>query len=176
MTITQIQHLLAFLGIYGGAADGVWGKESRRAARIFQASVGLDPDGIPGTATQEALRRAIAQPQREEFWDTVPNFTPSEFTCPCGCGRGDIDHTLVKVCQRIRDQFGLPFLVSSGLRCPSRNGEVGGVPNSKHLSGRAVDFCIRGKTAAQVLPVAQSQREIRYAYAIDKSYVHMELA
>lgn len=176
MTITQIQHLLGYLGLYVGPVDGIWGDASRRAARIFQASHGLDPDGIPGVETQEALRTAVAQPEGAEFWDTVPNFAPAEFVCPCGCGLTTVDHGLVRVCQRLRDRFDAPFLISSGPRCRAHNAAVGGVSNSRHLSGRAVDFRIRGKAAAQVLPTARSQPEIRYAYAIDDSFVHMEMS
>lgn len=175
MTIAQIQHLLAFLGFYSAPVDGVWGQKSRQGTAAFQASVGLDPDGIPGENTQKALRQAVARESEADFWDTVPNFTQSEFTCPCGCGRNNISHDLVRVCQRLRDHFDAPLEPSSGLRCPEHNAKVGGVPNSKHLSGRAVDFRIRGRTAAQVLPLAQAQGEIRYAYAIDEQFVHMEM-
>jgi hypothetical protein len=38
-----------------------------------------------------------------------------------------------------------------------------------------MDFCVRGKTAAQVLAYVQKQPEIRYAYAINGSYVHMDV-
>lgn len=174
MTVEQIQHLLAYLGHYTAPVDGVWGIRSRQAAVDFQKSAGLDPDGIPGRDTQNALRQAVAREEQGDVWAAVPNFTPSEFTCPC-CGLNNVDHTLVRVCQRIRDHFDAPFEVSSGSRCPSHNKAVGGVPNSRHLSGRAVDFRIRGRTAAQVLPIAQSQSEICYAYAIDGNYVHMEM-
>lgn len=174
MTIEQIQHLLAYLGFYTAPVDGVWGEKSRQAAVKFQKSVGLNPDGIPGKDTQMALRQAVAREEGDDFWDSVPNFTPAEFTCPC-CGLNNVDHTLVRVCQRLRDHFDAPLEVSSGPRCPAHNAEVGGVANSRHLSGRAVDFCIRGRRAAEVLPLAQSQREIRYAYAIDGKYVHMEM-
>lgn len=175
MTITQIQHLLAYLGFYQAAVDGIWGAQSQQAAREFQTQAGLDPDGIPGALTQNALRKAVGEGMQDDFWATVPSFTPAEFTCHCGCGYDAVDHTLVRVCQRLRNQFDAPFMVSSGPRCPAHNAKVGGVSGSKHLSGRAVDFSIRGKTAAQILPIAQSQPEIRYAYAIDESFVHMEM-
>jgi acyl dehydratase len=37
-----------------------------------------------------------------------------------------------------------------------------------------MDFRIEGKTSAQVLAYVQQQPEIRYAYAIDSQYVHMD--
>jgi uncharacterized protein YcbK (DUF882 family) len=65
-------------------------------------------------------------------------------------------------------------LVASGLRCEQHNANVGGVANSRHKTGRAMDFRIEGKTSAQVLAYVQQQPEIRYAYAIDSQYVHMD--
>lgn len=177
MTIQQIQHLLAYLGCYSGPVDGIWGERSRQGTAAFQKAAGLEADGIPGNRTQAALRKAVGEglPTVDAFWDSVPNFTPAEFVCSCGCGFHTVDYTLVRICQRLRDRLDAPFLISSGSRCPKHNAEVGGVPSSRHLTGRAVDFRIRGKTAAQVLPLAKSQPEIRYAYAIDDEYVHMEM-
>jgi peptidoglycan hydrolase-like protein with peptidoglycan-binding domain len=36
MTIKQIQHLLAYLGYYTGAVDGIWGTQSASATSRFQ--------------------------------------------------------------------------------------------------------------------------------------------
>jgi hypothetical protein len=38
-----------------------------------------------------------------------------------------------------------------------------------------MDFCVRGKTADQILVEISDYPEIRYAYAIDSSYVHMDV-
>jgi uncharacterized protein YcbK (DUF882 family) len=51
----------------------------------------------------------------------------------------------------------------------------GGVANSRHIKGTAMDFCIRGLPSSIVLPYVQAQKEVRYAYAIDGSYVHMDV-
>ena len=60
MTIKQIQCLLAYLGYYGGRADGIAGECTVAAVRRFQADYGLAVDGIPGAATQKMLIGAIA--------------------------------------------------------------------------------------------------------------------
>lgn len=39
-----------------------------------------------------------------------------------------------------RKQLGAPIIVSSGYRCEKLNSAVGGVPNSQHLTGQAVDL------------------------------------
>ena len=40
----------------------------------------------------------------------------------------------------IRENLGVPILVSSGYRCPLLNKAVGGVSNSQHLKGLAADL------------------------------------
>jgi len=38
-----------------------------------------------------------------------------------------------------------------------------------------MDFHVMGKGSAEVLPYVLRQPEIRYAYAIDGSYLHMDV-
>ena len=38
-----------------------------------------------------------------------------------------------------------------------------------------MDFFIRGKTAAEVLTYVESLPEVRYAYDIDGTFVHMDV-
>lgn len=48
---------------------------------------------------------------------------------------------LVKdILQPIRDRYGKPIYVNSGYRSPALNKAVGGVANSEHLTGNAVDI------------------------------------
>jgi len=47
--------------------------------------------------------------------------------------------TLVK-CDTLREAYGNPLIVASGIRTPERNEQVGGVKNSSHLLGYAVDW------------------------------------
>lgn len=82
---------------------------------------------------------------------------------------------MVRAAEQIREHFGVPITVSSGVRCPSHNAGVGGVPNSKHLTGKAMDFSVKGVGAEQVLAYVRLLPQISYAYAIDANYVHMEL-
>lgn len=186
MTVEQKQCLLKYLGYYEGKVDGIWGPGSEQATRELQAASGLSEDGIFGDGTLAAVKVAVAndrfkvqaQPQEPEtgdFWAGIPNFRRREFACKCGCGFDDIDQGLVSVIQRVRDHFGGPGIVSSGCRCPEHNARVGGKANSRHLRGRAVDFSIRGRNSQEVLAYVQQQPEIRYSYAIDGSYVHMDV-
>jgi hypothetical protein len=47
---------------------------------------------------------------------------------------------LVRKVQKVRDLVGPPIKINSGYRTPERNAEVGGVPNSLHCQGKAVDI------------------------------------
>ena len=50
-----------------------------------------------------------------------------------------------KVLQPLRDAMG-PITIASGYRCPALNKAVGGVTNSQHMKGEAVDIFIKGDT------------------------------
>lgn len=59
---------------------------------------------------------------------------------------------LVVLClQPIRDKLKKPMIITSGFRNSQVNKLVGGVSNSQHLYGQAVDFKVSGMTPAQVV-------------------------
>ena len=169
MTVKQRQHLLAYLGLYTGAVDGIWGEKSRSALAAFRDRFGADTD--------LRLRQAVAEDRDtgEDFWQGIRYFTREEFACRCGrCGGfpAEPEKKLVEAADQLREDLGI-IDVSSGVRCEGHNAAVGGVENSRHLSGKAMDFRVRGRTAAQVL-AAVKKLPVRYAYAIDGYYVHMD--
>lgn len=187
MTNSQKQHLLAYLGYYSAAVDGIWGQMSEQATRQFQRDFMEQEDGIFGNETEARIRQIIASeeepkpfpPEQPVFWQEVKFFTRQEFACKCGkCGGfpQEPEQLLLKLADRTREHFKSPMLVSSGVRCPGHNAAVGGVSNSRHLTGKAMDFCVCGCSAKQVLDYLRQQPELRYAYAIDESYVHMDIA
>lgn len=176
MTNKQKQHLLAFLGLYDGQIDGIWGPKSQ---------VGMDSvrKKYPNLDEEAALLEAVANWYPDDtdgdFWADCPNFTREEFRCTCG-GRGcngfpaEPRERLVRNAQAARDHFGRSAPVSSGVRCQLRNSELpGSAGNSLHLSGRAMDFCVAGVSSAKLLDFIRTLPEVHEAYAIDGSYVHM---
>lgn len=189
MTIKQRQALLFYLGYYVGNIDGDWGTLSKTATKAFQKDFGLTADGVCGDATEKALKHAIAygMPAKKtetaksgDWWDDIEYFKKPEFACKCGgkyCNGypTEMKEKVVKVADRTRRYFGKQAIVSSGLRCDQHNANVGGVSNSRHKQGKAIDIGIVGKTSAQVLAYVQKQPEIRYAYAIDNEFVHMDV-
>lgn len=186
MTIKQIQHLLAFLGYYSGTVDGIWGKLSSDAAARFQRDYGnLAADGIAGEKTQEALRKAVSggmpeKPKGEDFWDQIRYWSREEFRCRCGgkyCSGfpAEPDRVLVELVDDIRETAGKPGHASSGLRCRTWNRIQGGAVNSRHMTGKALDFCIEGMPGSQLLSLVQKDSRTRYAYIIDGGWVHVDV-
>ena len=186
MTVKQKQCLLAYLGYYTGAIDGIWGEKSRQATEAFQQAYGLKADGMAGSVTEETLRGAVAgtvEPIASgqlPFWDDIKYFRRNDpyIACPCGtCGGFPVEPSekLMRLADRVREHFGAPMIPTSTVRCPAHNAAVGGVATSYHLRGRAMDFYIRGLSAATVLAYVQTQG-VHYAYAIDGSAVHMDVS
>ena len=185
MTIRQRQHLLGYLGYYSAEADGIWGPKSREAALRFQQDFGgLTADGSVETDTEEALKRAVAEgmPERQsdDFWQEIRYFTREEFRCKCG-GRfcegypAEMKRMAVVIADRARAYFGAPGHVVSGLRCRQHNANSGGVENSQHMSGEAVDLRIDGVGADALLAYVKQQPEVRYAYKINSTNVHFDI-
>lgn len=73
---------------------------------------------------------------------SLSHFSPSEFTCHCGCGAGmeRMDSGFLMKLEEARKLAGIPFVLSSAYRCPKHNRAVGGVEDSAHVRGYAADI------------------------------------
>ena len=180
MTVKQIQCLLLYLGYPVGAPDGITGSQTRQAVKLFQAAEGLKADGDPGQETQAALLAAVSAgrmyapaetetassgqstAQTGTFWDDIKYFRREEFRCQCGgkyCNGFPAEpaEETVRMADEIRRRAGVPLSVNSGVRCKQHNADVGGVSNSLHLIGRAVDLAPIGGdiSAARLQEIAE---------------------
>lgn len=198
MTVKQIQLLLAYLGYDPGAIDGADGPQTSAAVKAFQQAEGLEPDGIAGPQTQARLREAVfqcrvyvppdapggAEHKQEDvtgtFWDRIKYFTRAEFKCKC-CGRfcngypAEMQEAVVKIADAARDHFGKPAHVVSGLRCEQWNAHEGGVANSQHMYGEAIDLRIDGVDSETLRQFVASQPGHRYSYCINSTNVHFDI-
>jgi len=112
----------------------------------------------------------------ENWWQDIRYFTREEFACKCGCGYPvQMHRAVVVLADRARAHFGAPATVVSGLRCETHNVRVGGVANSRHLTGRAIDLRIQGISAVRLLDYLEAEPEVRYAYAINETNVHLDV-
>ena len=75
--------------------------------------------------------------------DLSRDFSRSEFRCKCGCGKDDVSMDLVVQLQRLRSLLRRPVIVTSGVRCEAYNAQVGGKPDSAHLTGEAADIACK---------------------------------
>ena len=176
MTALQKQCLLTYLGFDCGGIDGIWGERSAAATAEFQEQRGLEADGVFGAETEAEVLSAVWG--GKGWWDGIRHFSREEFGCKCGnCGGFPAEpaEKLVKLADMVREYFDAPALVSSGVRCPVHNMAVGGVANSRHLTGKAMDFCVRGRNSGEILDYVNRQNGIRYAYAIESQYIHMDV-
>lgn len=78
------------------------------------------------------------------------HFSRAEFACHhCGdLPEQGISQALLEGLEKLRTVIGdKPINVSSGYRCPVRNRQVDGVPNSDHMKGKAADIYVTGMRA-----------------------------
>lgn len=67
-------------------------------------------------------------------------FSPEEFDSPDLPGSHvNMDPQFLKLLDLCRERAAIPFKITSGYRTAERNKQVGGVENSSHLKGVAVD-------------------------------------
>ena len=189
MTLKQKQALLAYLGYYDGPLDGLWGEMSQWATEAFQRNYQLTVDGIFGAATEKRILDVIATGEKPvddkmsataDWWKGIRYFTRAEFKCKCG-GRfcngypAEMQEAVVKIADAAREHFGKPAHVVSGLRCKQWNAHEGGVANSQHMYGEAIDLRIDGVDSETLRQFVASQTGHRYSYCINSTNVHFDI-
>lgn len=194
MTMKRLQMNLKFLGYYDGEIDGIKGEKTLNAIKKFQYDNLLVVDGIAGQNTIDCIRNKIVYIQEElgvtvdgvagnetitaynnkvgnkiYSWNNIKYFKENEFTCKCGCRLNNMNLKVVKIADKVREHFGSPAIVTSGTRCQKHNKEVGGVSNSRHLQGKAIDMYVKGVNGGDLLAYLQTlvnSGELRYTYRI----------
>lgn len=196
MTQVQKQCLLNFLGYDTGGIGNGWGAKSRNAVECCQEDLGIPADGIWGEQTEAAVLEAVytweeaGEPESGEgpealdaLFAGIRYWKPEEFRCRCGeyhapyCGGFPAlpDRNLLELADDMREQFGAPAHRTSGLRCRQHNLDSGGAANSRHLSGKALDFYIEGVPGEKLLSQVKKDPRTRYAYLVGGQVVHMDV-
>lgn len=78
------------------------------------------------------------------------------------------------VLEPLRIAIGKPIHINSGYRCARLNRNIGGVSNSQHISGEAVDITVEGMTNVEIIS-AIKKLELPVDQCIEEfgSWVHV---
>lgn len=196
--IDRIQDILIATVDNSLVDDGLAGPKTMAALKLYQEAQGLPQTGLVDDATWDALMEESPNlPDREPvpevdtpppedsttvitFWPGIVYFKRKEMRCKCGsryCNGfpAEPKQLLMELADRARKHFGRPAHVVSGLRCTRWNQIQGGVANSQHMYGEAMDIRIDGVTSAELLAWMKKQPEVRYCYAINATNVHFDI-
>ncbi|KNZ42078.1 D-Ala-D-Ala carboxypeptidase family metallohydrolase [Acetobacterium bakii] len=178
MYILEIQETLKKAGYDPGPLDDIAGPQTLAAITAFQTDHGLEADGMVGPMTHQALfqdTNPVVQPGDQ----LTHHFNRQEFRCCCE-GRfcngfpNEMNPVLMASLEALRQTLDVPIIVTSGIRCPSRNAEVGGIPNSKHLIGHAVD-CYAPGLDVYTLAAAARNHNLGVIIYEDQGFCHLEI-
>lgn len=89
--------------------------------------------------------------ERDGSINLTTNFRVKEFACSDGTDPILIHPFLPFICQSVRNKFGVAFTPNSAYRTVCHNEKVGGVSNSNHIYGLAVDIPAVGGVTPQQL-------------------------
>jgi putative chitinase len=145
--VREIQSKLQSLGYYEGQVDGISGPKTAKAWANFKRDNWLDQEEIIGEASLELLREQSPTIDWEDFDSKVSKYFSVGEVCQWYWNRIVKDERirsnvveLARELDEVREEFGKPIHVTSWYRPPAVNAAVGGVPNSTHLTGKAVDI------------------------------------
>ena len=190
--VDAIQDVVTKYAVSPLVNDGLAGPATMAATAAYQKAKGLPQTGRIDDKTWDLL-------MEESPYDDEPSATTSgtsndsaakkwvgkyfareELKCKCGgkyCNGypAEPQELLVILADRAREYFGKPAYNVSCLRCKTWNTKCGGVANSRHMKGKAMDIRIPGVSADQLRAFFKKQPEVRYCYKINSTNVHFDI-
>lgn len=104
------------------------------------------------------------------------HFSDYELSCHCGCGFKVTDDLFLKRLEYAREMAMIPFVITSSARCDKHNKSVGGVKDSSHTKGCAVDISF--KNSGQCFLIVSSLLRAgfkRIGINFEKNFVHCDV-
>ena len=125
---------------------------------------------------------AVESPEPENPPDgpvmATAHFARDEYRCDCaGYCDGwpcEMNPVLLNKIEALRCACGAPIIITSGVRCPARNAEVGGVSWSFHKRGDAADLYCPGVAVGDLAQMARAFGMNVLPY-YGSGYIHVEI-
>jgi len=102
------------------------------------------------------------------------HFDRAEFQCKCGCKLDTVDVALLEELEAVRGFFNSPVTITSGMRCLKHNKDVGGMPGSYHLIGKAADIRVLGHTPKEIADYVEDRHAYRFGVGRYQSFTHID--
>lgn len=103
----------------------------------------------------------------------TPHFTKAETACRCGCASNDMSLEFMDWLEQVRVLARIPFFLTSAFRCQAHNVAVGGVPNSAHVRGTAVDIHVNGGGQRHIIIKAAMELGV-YGVGVATGFIHLD--
>jgi len=103
-------------------------------------------------------------------------FKYSEFDSPDEPGSGEkyMSNKLIMMLDLVRKDYGRPIRINSGYRTEAHNAKVGGVADSPHLSGVAVDIKVNNSRERYEL-LASLLKHNFHRIGIGNTFIHVDI-
>ncbi len=86
------------------------------------------------------------------------HFSLQELKCKCSfeeCQITFVCERVVYLLERLREKVCQSILITSGYRCPRYNKQIGGAPESQHITGYGVDLYVPGVKISKLAKLAK---------------------
>lgn len=137
-----------------------------------------ESDAVPETPEPPENTTPDREPRTEPVLMASAHFAMEEYACDC-LGYCDgwptaMNPELLEKIEALRCHFDRPVIITSGVRCESRNEEVGGVSWSFHKRGCAADLYCPGVAVGDVA-LAAKELGMNILPYYSQGYVHVEI-
>ena len=106
--------------------------------------------------------------------DLSPNFSRSEFKCPC-CGFQTVDVDLLAILEVLRHKFKQPVTINSACRCDEHNNKIGGSYGSKHKQGIAADIVVKDISPSTIYVYLDEMYPSTFGIGRYKDFTHIDV-